>query len=1238
MSVITLGSNFLTEPDAKNLEALKKLCDKVVFDDDRLNGEGRDQVVSGVCAGLICAITGSEDVSIEQHKNSHLVRFASVVSLALVTGYWQGFPNDIASRERVEFGFSGFERLLKSALIVTLNREVVDTEIKQAVEDGLLIKLRDVSVSTYNETSSLWRSDIEYLFSLFSADEDDGYNIQMLDAIKANTTFNSLIMDKVDEVMGIYNLVFVDAFGLEPFSGVFGEPSSFYTLVRNFRNSTKALRLTEAEGVLNDIYERFYSQMKDRVIISSCRQFDYDEVFASGDKTVYFPRKIMEYAYGRKSTLNILQNVYQLFSEKSIGWSEYAQSYVSPNVEKILLRGMYRALERVSKQTFLDLSIPATDSAYSEFVVKLSKSVDIKNSALSLFGKLRDSMISVYILPKFICLGGQVASLSLRVCVKEDMGKLNGGRGATKDLLHGVMSDNDNLIYPAPIEVSRDCVDSRSRPLCGRIYEYQFDANPIVAQAEPLFGYKVQSINRQKGISAGWNNILLGRTPTGADLYASKDSSIQLQSQFVHNIFAGSRAGKGVMTMNLLANAFASGKPVFYLDNKPDMASLFYHLSDGMMFTVNGGGWASNDEFPGVEPKYFDENKGAAMAAWRAVGKPYLDAHPELLKMFGVTDSVFSGVLGQYVYLRAALFCLGLVYVRFMAPNSDIVKNELNDKGGIAIVFDEFSAFQGGIGDLFDTKGSLAEAFSEVGGSAGYKKKLEELQTQIEKLQEKRTDKNAESTDRQIARLEGKIKELSSLAPAYAATLFAKLKSCYANIANWSRKTFKNGEKGMSDLFVLGQDFITTPMAGIPKKEFFYEEYAGGGRFLSGGGDAIEEKGEILRGMLNAIGYNDWFLGANSKDGVVTQSLGESDKDWVEGKKNWVYACNGEGVVYTDITAPKVKGVFPGKVVQFKPYLVLNLNSEGNPATDFSGPDSKIWGGTEFTYVEQCVKRIEKAAPGLWSQVRRKHLLNPDDETPNTLVPGVGFQGLIAETLATTETGRSMSQDQLMQYAKTSFAKSGIAANKMAQLMGYNSWQELIYDFSPSGLFDFDDMLRAVQYNDSQKYLQDTENRLPVFAARGISESGELLGGFGDTEPSEYVEEDEFIDPVESQGAPGGSDNFASESTTHESGGTSDFSSMGQEAARELFGEPEDEPTVDTSGSYDDIYGDDSDETSTYQQPVGGTISEERAIAIAARGYALGIVAGAGVTLNNDEFAELVDKLCIEIARVLEEG
>lgn len=45
-------------------------------------------------------------------------------------------------------------------------------------------------------------------------------------------------------------------------------------------------------------------------------------------------------------------------------------------------------------------------------------------------------------------------------------------------------------------------------------------------------------------------------------------------------IIAGSRSGKGVLTLNMLLNVIGGGTPLFYLDGKPDMAALLWKLQD----------------------------------------------------------------------------------------------------------------------------------------------------------------------------------------------------------------------------------------------------------------------------------------------------------------------------------------------------------------------------------------------------------------------------------------------------------------------------------------------------------------------------------------------------------------------------------------------------------------------------------------------------------------------------------
>ena len=89
--------------------------------------------------------------------------------------------------------------------------------------------------------------------------------------------------------------------------------------------------------------------------------------------------------------------------------------------------------------------------------------------------------------------------------------------------------------------------------------------------ARPLFAYQALESLKERGEQLNWNNMLLGMGMDYNDVTIGKEGKIRFKSINTH-IVAGSGAGKGVMTLNILAAAFANNIPVFYLDSKPDMA------------------------------------------------------------------------------------------------------------------------------------------------------------------------------------------------------------------------------------------------------------------------------------------------------------------------------------------------------------------------------------------------------------------------------------------------------------------------------------------------------------------------------------------------------------------------------------------------------------------------------------------------------------------------------------------
>ena len=96
--------------------------------------------------------------------------------------------------------------------------------------------------------------------------------------------------------------------------------------------------------------------------------------------------------------------------------------------------------------------------------------------------------------------------------------------------------------------------------------------NKKMYEKENLFAYKLYS---------GSNAII--PSTTKPVIGVKMDGSLYRQNIFSSNftnIIAGSRSGKGTLTMSLLAPLLMEGKPIVYLDNKADIAALFWNLEN----------------------------------------------------------------------------------------------------------------------------------------------------------------------------------------------------------------------------------------------------------------------------------------------------------------------------------------------------------------------------------------------------------------------------------------------------------------------------------------------------------------------------------------------------------------------------------------------------------------------------------------------------------------------------------
>lgn len=92
---------------------------------------------------------------------------------------------------------------------------------------------------------------------------------------------------------------------------------------------------------------------------------------------------------------------------------------------------------------------------------------------------------------------------------------------------------------------------------------------------DTLFAYQVLDKLKEQGIRPRWDNVILGKKDDGTIMtYNFKD-----KRNAVYAIYASSGAGKGVMTLNLIASAVADLCKVLYVDGKPDMGEVLADIA-----------------------------------------------------------------------------------------------------------------------------------------------------------------------------------------------------------------------------------------------------------------------------------------------------------------------------------------------------------------------------------------------------------------------------------------------------------------------------------------------------------------------------------------------------------------------------------------------------------------------------------------------------------------------------------
>lgn len=952
-----------------------------------------------------------------------------------------------------KFGFNGIIDLIQCGVEKLESSEIGQSSVEGKLTANLLSNIRDIDAKDY-----LFNGYIEKdlaLIVLLNESPDEAYNPDIIDFIKRNHDLHSSYETARESVLGVYKYAFQDSFGLRPYVGVLSfKGDCIYVVGDNFHLAT----LPKAESVFKKIATELSTDYM--VVQSDLRQFDFNTIVSS-QKPVYFPKKILEYALGRKLTYELSLNLYRPIEEAK-SWEQYEDSYVKEQIDLECLHAIYKSLERHLKLDF------NSDSFKNKW--KTSKlSLEAKFSDMSLHDLIKSdlhkvvrSMCTGVVITSYNSLNNSVNSIALRIMDVYKNLSLN-----LTPKLFGSFSVNDSIVYynGTNITEGRTLRDGNT-PLPYNVIEFRHDFNSKLTEAEPLFGYTAVNLFKQRGIAIEWDRILLGEDIKGTPIFAdlSDKDGIPLQANTVHNMMAGSRSGKGVMTMNILSVGLGSEKPIFYIDRKPDMSVMFYEMTDGNMFVVNGGQY-----IPKNDPRNVFSDTGVAIKGWENA----YDKMPEYLKAV-FNRRTYEGDFGDFVYFRAMYFCICLILARSAFSSDTSIYPSLGGNNGVIFVFDEFKNWQ----ELFEQKfftpnGVFGSHRLDKSMKKQYNNNLVTIENKIDMLNSgDLKPERAKAYERDVNNLRKENKLLIKPLDVYSHTLMDKYGETIKAVSTLLSAGFKDGEAPKTDIFVIGQHIEIDGYNGSTEKSGTYSERE------SGQFNCNENtKGKsLMRGLLDSF-FHDWFMGynedgANQKCYMGANIEGSKANRLITKKHYWGYS-NGTSM-------STLRNSEPSETIYFKPYLVLNnaLEDDPNNLEKIKDPvtDKEIL-NPDYTFVKQCRDRVNEAVPNLWETVRKKHLISgytvtDDEKWYGHLNQGIGFEGLASAVCQT----RGIVLDK-----ETTLKSSLDIANFVANQMGYSSYKELLFDFSPEGLFSSDDMIFAIK-NGAEAYKSKLSSRLSLFS------------------------------------------------------------------------------------------------------------------------------------------------------------
>lgn len=763
--------------------------------------------------------------------------------------------------------------------------------------------------------------------------------------------FNSTIISLVSKVKKRYDLLFESGYDLERPYGMVDASGILYVdserVLKTREDAEKDMDFSASMNMFELFRDLTGFNLSDARSAKSIAQ-DVLEGYLNGNGLVYFPYKLLEYAYGRNASKDD-SKVYNYATVNGKGvstkWGEFSKKIVED--VKLTLEDSISIYCLNVLSTGLDRENIRKTIRTSEKMHEIQKFIEY----------VADSLSTCIIIIQYKSIEAKPVGIKLRVC--DPTGRI--GNNMTLEIISRSFSGNTGGSEGVTLSSGLNLADSEQY----RVFEYGHEFNHSLSNAMPLFAYKAFEKLKEKGEGVQYKNLILGQSTDGTIL-RNGTHGLVLDKKLFHYINAGSRSGKGVMTLNMLAAAILSNKAVIYLDDKPDMVSMLAQLCGG-----EEGGNINGPLFFGLNgSNYVDDKQKQFTNQDNWISRANIPI--EAVTLFG--EPTWSRY-GEIFYMKAFTLAFGIILARGLDGGHGRMSDpNYNGTDGIYLVCDETNVLQENfklIGQIIADKIPLQA------------KKFASMSANLEAVYKEANSEGArKGADLKYANNKRDFEEAYNASKFYALSYLNSLSDNIAYIYQKSLAGFLPKEAECSDVVIIGQNLEQIPIS----KDTITSAVTSGR--LSGEGSGANGLGgtQIAKEVKGATSIPLAHFVFNSADALIgynslhPEYLAQSEK----GSKafgrldltanNFCYLPNfkisasseeSPGAQLTKNLANDTSSVY------FKPYLILNNSS---PA-----------------YTSQMYDRVSNA--GLTQEdVIREY----PNESGNDVSPYVGFPEYMA--------------------------------------------------------------------------------------------------------------------------------------------------------------------------------------------------------------------------------------------------